>query len=141
MGIGKGRRSTHPSYIDKDTGVTMKYCRYCGKYKPIDEFHHNKANKDGHEFECKLCHNARVLVQHRKRAEQKKALKEAQKKEEPKLNVVLKVDTPIVNDLLEMQENLAAITTIHEASDDQLVEELKRRGYTGNIIRKTSFIL
>ena len=136
LGIGKGRRATNPTYIDKDTGLTMKWCKCCGQYKPIDEFHHNKANKDGHEFDCKVCHNARVSAQHRKKAE-----KEAQKKEEPKLDVTLKVDTPIVNDLLEMQENLTAITTIHEASDEQLVAELQRRGYTGNIIRKTSFIL
>ena len=54
MGIGKGRRADHPTYIDKDTGVTMKWCKGCKQYKPIDEFHHNKANKDGHEFDCKV---------------------------------------------------------------------------------------
>ena len=59
MGIGKGRRSTHPSYVDKDTGTTMKYCNSCHRYLPIDEFHHNKANKDGYEFDCKECRAAR----------------------------------------------------------------------------------
>lgn len=133
MGIGKGRRATNPTYIDKDTGVTMKWCKCCGQYKPIDEFHHNKANKDGHEFDCKVCHNARVTAQHARRRAEKKA-----EKEKEKLNVVLKVETPIVNDLAELQK---PVITLQAATDDQLVEELKRRGYTGNIIRKTSFIL
>ena len=135
MGIGKGRRADHPTYIDKDTGVTMKWCKGCKQYKPIDEFHHNKANKDGHEFDCKACHNARVSAQHARRRAEKKAAKEA------KLNVALKVETPIVNDLQELQKELPAVPTIVSATDEQLVAELQKRGYTGNLIRKTSFIL
>ena len=134
MGIGKGRRADHPTYIDKDTGITMKWCKGCKQYKPIDEFHHNKANKDGHEFDCKVCHNARVSAQHARRRAEKKA-----EKEKEKLNVVLKVETPIVNDLQELQKEL--VPTIVGATDEQLVAELQKRGYTGNLIRKTSFIL
>lgn len=78
MGIGKGRRATHPTYIDKDTGITMKWCKVCNQYKPIDEFHRNKANKDGHEFDCKVCHNARVTEGHRRKRAEKKAQKEAE---------------------------------------------------------------
>ena len=133
MGIGKGRRSTHPSYVDKDTGITMKWCRSCQQYLPITEFHRNKANKDGHEFDCKACHNARVSAGHARRRAEKKA-----EKEKEKLNVVLKVETPIVNDLAELQKPLI---TLQAATDDQLVQELVNRGYTGNIIKKTSFIL
>ena len=33
------------------------------------------------------------------------------------------------------------VPTIYSATDDQLVRELQNRGYTGNIIKKTSFIL
>ena len=140
MGIGKGRRADHPTYIDKDTGVTMKWCKGCKQYKPIDEFHHNKANKDGHEFDCKACHNARVAAQHRKRAEQKKA--EKVKKEALLKKAIAEMpaassEPEIVNDLTP----IPAIPTIISATDEQLVEELKRRGYTGNLIRKTSFIL
>ena len=163
LGIGKGRRADHPTYIDKDTGITMKWCKGCKQYKPIDEFHHNKANKDGHEFDCKVCHNARVSAQHaRRRAEKKALLEEAQKEammkkvlaempaassepevllpsDEPQtLGIQLKVDTPIVNNLMSLQKTRKTIDT---ASDDELVEELKRRGYTGNIIKKVSFIL
>ena len=133
MGIGKGRRADHPTYIDKDTGVTMKWCRGCKQYKPIDEFHHNKANKDGHEFDCKACHNARVAEGHRKRRAEKKALLKKAIAEMPAASS----EPEIVNDLTP----IPAIPTIISATDEQLVEELKRRGYTGNLIRKTSFIL
>jgi hypothetical protein len=74
-----------------------------------------------------------VSAQHARRRAEKKA-----EKEKEKLNVVLKVETPIVNDLAELQKPLI---TLKAATDDQLVEELKRRGYTGDIIRKQSFIL
>ena len=137
MGIGKGRRADHPTYIDKDTGVTMKWCKTCKQYKPIDEFHHNKANKDGHEFDCKVCHNARVAEGHRRKRAEKKAL------------VAAEVAAKIVHEYVEAQPKIefsaGGLTpslpiVLVDATDEQLVEELKRRGYTGNIIRKTSFI-
>ena len=140
MGIGKGRRATHPTYVDKYTGVTMKWCKCCGQYKPIDEFHHNKANKDGHEFDCKVCHNARVSAQHRKKAEQRKVEKElAELAKRAETEIPYTSSEPeIVNDLA---DPIPPVPTLYSATDDQLVEELKRRGYTGNIIRKISFIL
>lgn len=138
LGIGKGRRATNPTYIDKDTGLTMKWCKCCGQYKPIDEFHHNKANKDGHEFDCKVCHNARVTAQHARRRAEKKAEKEALLKQAIAEMPSESSEPEIVNNLL---VDLEPVITLQAATDDQLVEELKRRGYTGNIIRKTSFIL
>ena len=138
LGIGKGRRATNPTYIDKDTGLTMKWCKCCGQYKPIDEFHHNKANKDGHEFDCKACHNARVSAQHARRRAEKKAEKEALLKQAIAEMPSESSEPEIVNNLL---VDLEPVITLQAATDDQLVEELKRRGYTGNIIRKTSFIL
>ena len=138
MGIGKGRRADHPTYIDKNTGVPMKWCRGCKQYKPLDEFHHNKANKDGHEFDCKVCHNARVAEGHRKRRAEKKAQKEEALLKKAIAEMPAASSEPeIVNDLTP----IPAIPTIISATDEQLVEELKRRGYTGNLIRKTSFIL
>lgn len=138
LGVGKGRRATNPTYIDKDTGLTMKWCKCCGQYKPIDEFHHNKANKDGHEFDCKVCHNARVTAQHARRRAEKKAEKEALLKQAIAEMPSESSEPEIVNNLL---VDLEPVITLQAATDDQLVEELKRRGYTGNIIRKTSFIL
>ena len=33
----------------------MKTCRVCGEEKPLDEYHKNKGNKDGHLNACKKC--------------------------------------------------------------------------------------
>ena len=149
MGIGKGRRSTHPSYVDKDTGITMKWCKSCQQYLPITEFHRNKANKDGHEFDCKACHNARTVAMHRKKTEEKKARKEAEQKEfeEYRRQKDLRssaencgeiLDIEVVN---ELTDPIPPIPTLYSATDDQIVDELRKRGYQGNIIKKTSFIL
>ena len=137
MGIGKGRRADHPTYIDKDTGVTMKWCKGCKQYKPIDEFHHNKANKDGHEFDCKACQVEMTTKAKQKRTAKKKELIQEAQKEAIKSKILDNVPE-VVNDML---VDLEPVITLQAATDDQLVEELKRRGYTGNIIRKTSFIL
>lgn len=33
----------------------MKRCRHCGEEKPLEDFHCNKNNKDGHTHVCKPC--------------------------------------------------------------------------------------
>jgi len=35
--------------------VSSKKCTKCGEQKPIDKFHKNSLQKDGHETRCKLC--------------------------------------------------------------------------------------
>ena len=35
--------------------MKTKRCSKCGEVKPINEFHKNKANKDGHRYSCKIC--------------------------------------------------------------------------------------
>ena len=47
-------------------------------------------------------------------------------------------DVEIVN---ESTDPIPPIPTLYSATDDQLVQELRSRGYSGNIIKKTSFIL
>lgn len=36
----------------------MKKCTKCGKEKPLDNFHKDKASKDGHRGQCKECRNS-----------------------------------------------------------------------------------
>lgn len=142
-----GRRPAHPSYVDEATGETMKWCRLCQQFKPIADFHLNKTSKDGHASECKVCHNARTVEAQRRRIAAKKALKEAAQKEAllkqavaemPSESSVLEVTEPVINDLA---TPIPPIPTLYSATDDQLVQELVNRGYTGNIIKKVSFIL
>jgi hypothetical protein len=155
MGIGKGRRADHPTYVDKDTGVTMKWCRACKQYKPIDEFHRNKANKDGHEFDCKVCHNARVTAQHARKRAEKKAQKEqelqaaaheaveAVKKvldEQPRVNAPAgglrlpeRLEKTVPKVVIEkgpsIGEKVQPITPLEKFETAEIVEELKRRGF------------
>lgn len=123
-----GRRPAHPTYTNQLTGEIMKWCRLCNQYKPITDFHANRTAKDGHCNECKACHNARTVEAQRKRIAAKKEAKKA----EPE------VTEPVINDLA---TPIPPIPTLYSATDDQLVQELRNRGYTGNIIKKTSYIL
>ena len=141
----------------------MKKCSHCGQILPVSEFRKHKGSPDGLQYACKACQVEMTTKAKQKRTAKKKALleevqKEAMMKkvlaempaassepevippsdEQQKLNIRLKVETPILNELTEIQKSLI---TLQGATDDQLVEELKKRGYTGNIIRKTSFIL
>lgn len=42
--------------------MSFKRCRDCGEVKPLDEFHNDKAKKDGKQAHCKLCGNARKVL-------------------------------------------------------------------------------
>lgn len=33
----------------------LKFCKMCGKYKPLSEFHRNNRKKDKHDSKCKEC--------------------------------------------------------------------------------------
>ena len=140
----------------------MKRCSHCGKILPVSEFRKHKGSPDGLQYACKTCQVEMTTQAKQKRTAKRKALLEEVQKEallnkvlaemptassepeviipsnEPqKLGASLEVNTPIVNELLD----ITPIPTIHNATDAELVEELKKRGYTGNLIRKTSFIL
>ena len=142
MGIGKGRRADHPTYVDKDTGVTMKWCRACKQYKPIDEFHRNKANKDGHEFDCKVCHNARVTAQHARKRAEKKAQKEAEIQipatQGGLLEQAVDAQKEKKNEVMTLQIDPSKIRCIDPRDLQhfdilQIVHELRRRGFHGSI--------
>ena len=141
----------------------MKKCSHCGKILPVSEFRKHKGSPDGLQYACKTCQVEMTTKAKQKRTAKKKALLEEVQKEammkkvlaempaassepeviipsnEPqKLDASPEVNTPIINELLEPQK---PVPTLASATDDQLVEELKRRGYTGNVIKKISFIL
>ena len=113
----------------------MKKCSHCGQILPVSEFRKHKGSPDGLQYACKTCQVEMTTKAKQKRTEKRKAVIEEAQKEVIKERI-LAGDPEVVNELME-----PAIPTLYGATDDQLVEELKRRGYTGNIIRKTSFIL
>ena len=118
--VRRGRVSKHPNYVDPMTGHTMKWCTKCNQYKPIDDFPNNKSRKDGKAGECKACHNAWTLEYQRKRTMAKKQIKIQ--------------DTPVVNDLADRKARLIALQS---ATDLQIIDELRRRGFTGTITKST----
>jgi len=114
----------------------MKRCSHCGKILPVSEFRKHKGSPDGLQYACKTCQVEMTTKAKQKRTKEKKErIREAQKELDKER--ILSGQPEIVNELLD----ITPIPTIHSATDTELVEELKKRGYTGNLIRKTSFIL
>ena len=106
----------------------MKKCSRCGKILPVSEFRKHKDTPDGLQYYCKECQVTATAEAKKKR--------DAKKKDAVKAKTIEKVQD-VFNDIAVPFVDPA----ISNATDDQLVEELKRRGYTGSIIRKTTFIL
>lgn len=115
----------------------MKKCSHCGQILPVSEFRKHKGSPDGLQYACKACQVEMTTKAKQKRTAKKKELIQEAQKEAIKSKILDNVPE-VVNDMF---VGLEPVITLQAATDDQLVEELKRRGYTGNIIRKTSFIL
>ena len=75
-----GRIREHQNYVDEN-GVTMKWCRMCKQYKPIDEFYKKSGTPDGHAYECKTCRTAHQ----RKKREEKRVNTRASKRTRQRL--------------------------------------------------------
>ena len=52
---------------------TMKTCSQCLIEKPLTDFYAKKANQNGIQSECKVCHNARVAAARKANPEREKA--------------------------------------------------------------------
>lgn len=98
--------------------MKTKICVCCGKVLPIDEFGRNKQSSDGRMVTCKECTNKRYRENYRKR-----------KGEMARAGAELKKE----ND-----ERKSELAKFHAR---ELLEELKSRGYSGEIYytQKTVF--
>jgi len=88
-----GRPRAHQNYVGEN-GVTMKWCRMCQQYKPLDEFYMKSGTPDGHAYECKSC---RTAHQRKKREENRKGKPVRRRMR----SVELPGDVEIVNNLTE----------------------------------------
>ena len=92
----RGRKKEFENYVDDVTGVTMKYCRVCKMYKPIQAFYTKPDTADGFAYECKECHLSRCKVRQKaKRAARKAGAGAA---------LVMPEDTNIPADIPEQEE-------------------------------------
>jgi hypothetical protein len=114
-----GLDPNNPESMHDCMGVVYKYCRCCGKYYTLDAF---SLKKNGEHSEW--CNNCKI--KHKKANERWKANKEAREAAKPAS--LHKVGRPAKLDL----------TMI---SDIELVNEMKRRGWTGSVTVKTVYEL
>ena len=118
-----GRRPKFPNRVDPETGVVLKHCGICGEYKPIDEFPSNRAHKDGHGSECRICHNKATLEAGRRRREKEREARAAAAAED------FAPVPPAEPAKASVRKALASF------SDQELAAELKARGWEGFIIK------
>ena len=113
----------------------MKKCSHCGRILPVTEFRKHKGTPDGLQYACKECQvEMTTAAKQKKRAKDKEATEKA--RHDARVARILSQQPEIINDL-----TAPSVPTLYGATDEQIVQELLKRGYTGNLIKKTSFIL
>lgn len=94
---------------------TLRVCSTCHKKLPLSEFYKNRSRPGGHEYVCKSCKSA----WHKAYNAELKA-KNAQAAPRPDvLSFVVETPTPTLN--------------LADMTDKELFEEIRRRGYTGDL--------
>lgn len=105
--------------MESNTNIKTKVCKECGRELPIESFQRQVKSSDGYMHICKECKTKRVLAGF-------------SKKEEP----LPAVDTPIstkfeeINIPTEYVEDFNKQEIITKISDQELVAELRKRGWT-----------
>ena len=123
-----GRKAEFPKYTDEKTGLVMKFCRACRTYKPVSEFNLNATNSDGYGTRCKKCH-AVYMGEYLKRRKAQKEMEEDLAKADKLMKEA--VAGPVINDLTQGLRPVEV--ALSAATDLQLFEELKRRGFQGTL--------
>ena len=123
--------------IGSITGEAMKYCPTCKTYKPVSEFHKNKATKDGLQGECKKCRAARDYKRTKRYAKEVSVPEPAPTPVpvNPNREIIKTIDgrTLVKRDAIEDPNPLSKFTS------RELFAELKRREYVwpdGTIYKK-----
>lgn len=97
-----------------------KVCKRCGRELPLSSFGRHPKTRDGYQPVCREFRSAEM------KGNPRKGSKKKEQAPKPEPAPVHEPDTAV---------------TLTGATDDQLVEELRNRGYTGNVIRKIAYIL
>lgn len=88
----------------------IKRCRHCQRLLPVTSFYKYKRSKDGLDKYCKECHDAMTNL----------------KKQKPmSIKTTAKKKTS--------QDPAILYASIQHVSDEDIVKEIRRRGYTGSL--------
>ena len=100
-----------------------KACTRCGRELPLDSYYGDKKAKDGHQGVCKDCSKELVRISAAKRRARKKAEKEAQQE------AGYVTWTPPTIQAVEAPETGGKAARLADFTDEQILAELKRRGF------------
>lgn len=125
---------TKPAPAETEAPKT-KHCSKCGRDLPLDAFGKKSNTKDGLQTWCKECQKASTLAarERRKNAQNKPQIEQKPGKIEHKPGEIEHAPAPAASTAKPKRNYL------HYVSDEQLVAELKRRGYKGTIEMKKQF--
>jgi len=126
--------------IENMSGTEMKYCPHCKTLKPIDEFHLNKASKDGHQPVCKKCRSEldKIRVEKNREAKKKNAAEskpiviELEPRQAEKVNVpesIVNRDVIITRDGKRLVKSDNPNKPLDQYTNRELLAEIKKRGY------------
>ena len=130
-----GRIREHQNYVDEN-GVTMKWCRMCKQYKPIDEFYKKSGTPDGHAYECRPCrtaHQRKKREEKRQNAQASKRVRQSlEKKLAPLANAIKKrspLDQYVENVLFKIPMDLFSgkVEISFRPGNDSVDVEIRRR--------------
>lgn len=105
-----------------------KVCKGCGKKLPITKFYKNSATKDGHDGKCVECRKKQTAIWAAKHPKKKAAAtKSKPRKKTTKVPTSHPDVLPFVAAMPASAVNLAGMT------DKELFDEIRKRGYTGEL--------
>lgn len=109
-----------------------KLCKKCGRHLTLDHFGKKNGMKDGLQYWCKECVTQNVLAaRHAKKAAQE-AAKPQTKTEAPKPSTPTPEPEPL--------PIFNPVTAVQEISDQELADELRRRGWDVKATRPKTII-
>lgn len=94
--------------------IATKVCKRCGREHPVSEFGRHSKTKDGYQPVCKEC-----------RSKEMKGVPRPVRKG--------KSEKPINPEPIKKKGQDDKIVTLSQFTDDQLIEEIRRRGWNGRL--------
>ena len=113
---------------ESQMNTETKRCSKCGEIKPVTEFY--KDVKGGHKSQCKACHKETVAARAKRVRAEKNTEREAMKPAE----------TPKEIQELPKTDYNRADVLVKDATDRDLADELRFRGYTVQATRTRTII-